>query len=93
MGAADSGRRVRLANRRVWGHCHRLQTCGGLRGRLGTDHGEPSAEALTKAWTVADDYVAAYEEWLVNLATENAGPGPQIPGVRFSELTRGFGVD
>lgn len=61
--------------------------------RLGTDHGEPSAEALTKARTVADDYEAAYEEWLVNLAAENAGPSPQIPEVRFSELTRGFGVD
>ncbi|MEV7660045.1 hypothetical protein AB0O39_38585 [Streptomyces anulatus] len=42
---------------------------------------------------MADDYEAAYEEWLVNLAAENAGPSPQIPEVRFSELTRGFGVD
>ncbi|MFJ8848379.1 hypothetical protein ACIRFF_36460 [Streptomyces cyaneofuscatus] len=40
-------------------------------------HDEPSAEALTKARAVADDYVAAYEEWLVKLAADNAAPGPQ----------------
>ncbi|MFJ3940813.1 hypothetical protein [Streptomyces parvus] len=46
-------------------------------GALGAGHDEPSAEALTKARAVADDYVAAYEEWLVKLAAENAAPGPQ----------------
>ncbi|RLV64196.1 primosomal protein N' [Streptomyces sp. CBMAI 2042] len=44
---------------------------------LGVGHDEPSAEALAKARAVADDYVAAYEEWLVKLATDNAAPGPQ----------------
>ncbi|MGW1440842.1 hypothetical protein ACWD7M_37100 [Streptomyces griseus] len=44
---------------------------------LGDGHGEPSADALTKARTVADDYLAAYEEWLVKLAADNATPGPQ----------------
>ncbi|WP_285574220.1 hypothetical protein OG521_00145 [Streptomyces sp. NBC_01463] len=44
---------------------------------FGTGHGEPSAEALTKARTVADDYLAAYEEWLVKLAADNAAPGLQ----------------
>ncbi|MEU4032421.1 hypothetical protein [Streptomyces anulatus] len=42
---------------------------------LGDGHGEPNAEALTKARAVADDYLAAYEEWLVKLAAENAAPG------------------
>ncbi|MBD3549982.1 hypothetical protein [Streptomyces sp. JV180] len=41
-------------------------------GALGTDHAEPSAEALTKARPVADDYLAAYEEWLVKLSADNA---------------------
>ncbi|MFF8747805.1 hypothetical protein [Streptomyces californicus] len=41
-------------------------------GALGTDHTEPSAEALTKARPVADDYLAAYEEWLVKLSADNA---------------------
>ncbi|MFL0021328.1 hypothetical protein ACJBCE_00045 [Streptomyces sp. NBUL23] len=44
---------------------------------LGDGHGEPNAEALTKARAVADDYLAAYEEWLVKLAAGNATPGPQ----------------
>ncbi|MER6190271.1 hypothetical protein [Streptomyces cyaneofuscatus] len=44
---------------------------------LGAGHDEPSVEALTKARAVADDYVAAYEEWLVKLAADNAAPGPQ----------------
>ncbi|MFI5905843.1 hypothetical protein [Streptomyces cyaneofuscatus] len=44
---------------------------------LGAGDDEPSAEALTKARAVADDYVAAYEEWLVRLAADNAAPGPQ----------------
>lgn len=46
-------------------------------GALGDGHGDPSADALTKARTVADDYLAAYEEWLVKLAADNAAPGPQ----------------
>ncbi|KOU54868.1 hypothetical protein ADK56_03340 [Streptomyces sp. MMG1522] len=40
-------------------------------GALGT-HTEPSAEVLTQARRVADDYLSAYEEWLVNLAADNA---------------------
>ncbi|GAA3015388.1 hypothetical protein GCM10010447_51350 [Streptomyces fulvorobeus] len=44
---------------------------------VGADHGEPSEEALTKARAVADDYLAAYEEWLVKLTADNAAPGPQ----------------
>ncbi|MFF0630609.1 hypothetical protein [Streptomyces sp. NPDC004296] len=38
---------------------------------------EPSEDALTKAKVVADDYLAAYEEWLVQLAARNAEEGPQ----------------
>ena len=38
---------------------------------------EPSDEALTKAKVVADDYLAAYEEWLVQLAARNAEEEPQ----------------
>ncbi|MEU5836424.1 hypothetical protein ABZ820_22520 [Streptomyces diacarni] len=41
------------------------------------DSGEPSEEALTKAKVVADDYLAAYEEWLVQLAARNAETDPQ----------------
>ncbi|MEU0984994.1 hypothetical protein ABZ488_38030 [Streptomyces griseus] len=48
-----------------------------LAGALGDGHGDPSADALTKARAVADDYLAAYEEWLVKLAAGNATPGPQ----------------
>ncbi|MEV6477696.1 hypothetical protein [Streptomyces sp. NPDC051657] len=44
---------------------------------VGADHGEPSDEVLTKAKAVADDYLAAYEEWLVKLAANNAASGPQ----------------
>ncbi|MFI6143386.1 hypothetical protein ACIBCC_34995 [Streptomyces griseus] len=44
---------------------------------LGDGHGEPNTEAITKAKAVADDYLAAYEEWLVKLAADNAAPGPQ----------------
>ncbi|MFC9189303.1 hypothetical protein [Streptomyces cyaneofuscatus] len=44
---------------------------------VGADHGEPSEEALTKARAVADDYLAAYEEWLVKIAATNAAAGPQ----------------
>ncbi|MFD8956552.1 hypothetical protein ACFXKH_35820 [Streptomyces caelestis] len=44
---------------------------------LGASHDEPGTEPLMKARTVADDYLAAYEEWLVKLAAENAAPGPQ----------------
>ncbi|MGC5266847.1 hypothetical protein ACPXCO_38195 [Streptomyces cyaneofuscatus] len=44
---------------------------------MGADHGEPSEEALTKARAVADDYLAAYEEWLVKIAATNAAAGPQ----------------
>ncbi|MEU3008756.1 hypothetical protein [Streptomyces sp. NPDC007020] len=44
---------------------------------LGTGHDEPSADALTKARAVADDYMAAYEEWLVKLAADSATPDPQ----------------
>ncbi|MFJ4609452.1 hypothetical protein [Streptomyces griseus] len=43
---------------------------------LGDGHGEPSEEALAKAKAVADDYLAAYEEWLVKLAAGHAAPGP-----------------
>ncbi|MGW5295867.1 hypothetical protein [Streptomyces cavourensis] len=39
-------------------------------------HGEPSEEALSKAKAVADDYLAAYEEWLVQRAATNAAAGP-----------------
>ncbi|QRV31811.1 hypothetical protein I6J42_33575 [Streptomyces californicus] len=46
-------------------------------GALGTDHTEPSAEALTQARPVADDYLSAYEEWLVKLSADNAAPGTQ----------------
>ncbi|MET9097187.1 hypothetical protein ABZX72_34485 [Streptomyces cyaneofuscatus] len=44
---------------------------------LGAGHDEPSAEALTKARAVADDYVAAYEEWLVKITAANAAGGPR----------------
>ncbi|MCK7627980.1 hypothetical protein MUU72_33665 [Streptomyces sp. RS10V-4] len=50
--------------------------CTVAHGALG-DGGEPSEEALTKAKVVADDYLAAYEEWLVQLAARNAKEGPQ----------------
>ncbi|MBK5996507.1 hypothetical protein JHN53_33780 [Streptomyces sp. MBT58] len=40
-------------------------------------HGEPGEEALAKSRAVADDYLAAYEEWLVKIAADNAAPGPQ----------------
>ncbi|MFF4484554.1 hypothetical protein ACH4TQ_49270 [Streptomyces sp. NPDC021218] len=33
-------------------------------------------EALTKAKAVADDYLSAYEEWMVQLAAHNASKGP-----------------
>ncbi|MFI9019283.1 hypothetical protein ACIGZI_35235 [Streptomyces griseus] len=46
-------------------------------GALGDGHVEPNAEAITKAKVVADDYLAAYEEWLVKLAAGNAAPGPR----------------
>ncbi|MEW9513884.1 hypothetical protein [Streptomyces bacillaris] len=42
----------------------------------GVGHDEPSEEALTKAKAVADDYLAAYEEWLVKRAVTNAAAGP-----------------
>jgi hypothetical protein len=38
---------------------------------------ELSEEALTAAKVVADDYLAAYEEWLVQLAARNAEEDPQ----------------
>ncbi|MFI9194261.1 hypothetical protein ACIG0A_33785 [Streptomyces californicus] len=41
-------------------------------GALGTDHTEPSAEVLTQGRRVADDYLSAYEEWLVKLSADNA---------------------
>ncbi|MFJ1838937.1 hypothetical protein ACIOJ9_34370 [Streptomyces sp. NPDC088175] len=47
--------------------------CCTMASAVGTDHGEPSEEALTKARVVADDYLAAYEEWLVKLSADNAG--------------------
>ncbi|MGW5353346.1 hypothetical protein ACWERV_22905 [Streptomyces sp. NPDC004031] len=37
---------------------------------------EPSEEALAKAKAVADDYLSAYEEWMVQLAARNASKGP-----------------
>ena len=41
-------------------------------------HGDDSSEgALTAAKAVADDYLSAYEEWMVRLAADNAGRGPQ----------------
>ncbi|WP_042435567.1 hypothetical protein [Streptacidiphilus anmyonensis] len=45
--------------------------CTIAHGALG-DGGEPSEEALTKAKAIADDYLAAYEEWLVGLAARTA---------------------
>jgi len=45
--------------------------CTVAHGALG-DGAEPSEEALTKAKAVADDHLAAYEEWLVQLAARNA---------------------
>lgn len=48
-----------------------------MAGALGDEHGEPSEEALTKARPVADDYLAAYEEWMVKIAAANAAAGPQ----------------
>ncbi|MET9208251.1 hypothetical protein ABZW38_24280 [Streptomyces bacillaris] len=48
-----------------------------MAGALGDGHGEPSEEALTKARPVADDYLAAYEEWMVKIAAANAAAGPQ----------------
>lgn len=38
---------------------------------------EPNEDALTAAKVVADDYLAAYEEWLVRLAARNAEEDPQ----------------
>ena len=38
----------------------------------GAGHDEPSEEALARGRAVADDYLAAYEEWLVKLAADNA---------------------
>ncbi len=43
----------------------------------GDGHGEPSEEALSKAKAVADDYLSAYEEWLVKRAATNAAAGPE----------------
>ncbi|MBV7674226.1 hypothetical protein STHAL_32785 [Streptomyces halstedii] len=43
----------------------------------GGDHGQPGEEALAMGRRVADDYLAAYEEWLVKIAAVNAAPGPQ----------------
>lgn len=37
---------------------------------------DPGEEALTKAKAVADDYLSAYEEWMVQLAAHNASEGP-----------------
>lgn len=37
---------------------------------------DPGEEALAKAKAVADDYLSAYEEWLVQLAAHNASEGP-----------------
>ncbi|MFE8979091.1 hypothetical protein ACFYM7_37630 [Streptomyces cyaneofuscatus] len=45
---------------------------------LEAGHDEPSAEALAKARAVADDYVAAYEEWLVKITAANAAGGPEV---------------
>lgn len=42
-----------------------------MAGALGT-HTEPSAEVLTQGRRVADDYLSAYEEWLVKLSADNA---------------------
>ncbi|MFD4020640.1 MULTISPECIES: hypothetical protein [Bacteria] len=44
---------------------------------LGDDHSEPGEDALAKGRAVADDYLSAYEEWLVNLAAGNAASGPR----------------
>lgn len=38
---------------------------------------ELSEEALTASKAVADDYLSAYEEWIVRLAADNATQGPQ----------------
>ncbi|MFJ9574533.1 hypothetical protein [Streptomyces bacillaris] len=46
-------------------------------GATGADHGQPSGEALALGRTVADDYLTAYEEWMVKLAADNAAAGPQ----------------
>lgn len=43
----------------------------------GDGHGEPGEEALSKAKAVADDYLSAYEEWLVKRAATNAAAGPE----------------
>ncbi len=40
--------------------------------RASAGRAEPSEDALAKAKALADDYLAAYEEWLVQLAARNA---------------------
>ncbi len=40
-------------------------------------HGLPGEEVLVLGRKVADDYLTAYEEWLVKIAAENAAAGPQ----------------
>ncbi|MGW4221492.1 hypothetical protein ACWEJZ_31305 [Streptomyces bacillaris] len=52
-------------------YCTMTTAAGG-----GDGHDEPSEEALSKAKAVADDYLAAYEEWLVQRAVTNAAEGP-----------------
>ncbi|GAB3127419.1 hypothetical protein GCM10027160_52030 [Streptomyces calidiresistens] len=39
--------------------------------------GAPSEEALAKGRAVADDYLSAYEEWMVQLAARNASNPPE----------------
>ncbi|MET8347349.1 hypothetical protein [Streptomyces microflavus] len=46
-------------------------------GATGADHGQPSDQALAMGRAMADDYLAAYEEWLVKIAAINAAPGPR----------------
>ncbi|MCX5215642.1 hypothetical protein OG689_41545 [Kitasatospora sp. NBC_00240] len=41
------------------------------------DLAEPGEDALAQAKVLADDYLAAYEEWLVQLAARNAEEDPQ----------------
>ncbi|MFD7552600.1 hypothetical protein [Streptomyces sp. NPDC059816] len=52
--------------------------CITVHGALG-DRVEPSEAALAQAKVVADDYLAAYEEWLVQLAARNAEEAEEGP--------------
>lgn len=65
-------------------HCTMASVSGG--------HGEPGEEALARSRAVADDYLAAYEQWLVKLAATTPHPARSDREARRCCLRPGCGT-